>query len=75
MWGGAPSQPISTTFGRNVHLAVVINRAKFDVDLISIFGAAEVQTLPSPIGLTSGPYHTAVLAGDPVKVLLLQQRR
>ena len=61
MWRNAPNQPIATKFGKFVFLTNIINLAKFGVDQFSNFGTGEVQTLPSPIGLTSGPYHTAAL--------------
>ena len=70
MWGSAPSLLMSSKFGRHIFLANVINRAKFGVDQFSIFGTGEVQTLPSPIGLTSGPYHTAALPCLQVIIIL-----
>ena len=57
-WGAAPIEPLSTKFGNSLNLTDVFIRSIFYTDWYSSFGSGEVQSLPSPIGTTTGPYTT-----------------
>jgi len=61
-WGDASLKPIATKFGNSLYLIEVINRSKFGVDWYSSFGSGEVQRLPFPIGMITGPYHCSATA-------------
>ena len=60
-WGTAPVESISSKFGSSLHPTNVIISSKCGTDWYCRFGSGEVQSLPSLIGIRTGPYHMQLL--------------
>ena len=62
-WGVDSVEPIPTKFGTFLHLTNKMFFSKFGIDCFNSLGSGKVQSLPSPTGTTTGPYHIAAVPG------------